>query len=244
MNITTAPSQFTEDFKWQRQILFDHESYNKWVEKTMPMVKKMKAGDKIEVGNKQFTIKEFPMWDEVPQTYGMPFIPAFLTTKTYTKRMGLEIYKGRTTGHAYFTGPVNIPVLYNHANVWMSLTPNEVLTQRGSIRRTRGRVGVAGLGLGWAVAKILDRPKVDFVTVVENDSGVIKMFGKPLKAKYGSRLQIVEASAYDHDWTQYDVSFWDIWQGMDDAIYDSKFDRIKTKVEEHGKVCVYWGVKS
>lgn len=38
-----------------------------------------------------------------------------------------------------------------HGAVWMSLTPNEMLSQRSGIQRASGKVLIGGLGLGWFV---------------------------------------------------------------------------------------------
>src|SRR5262249_16334152 len=38
--------------------------------------------------------------------------------------------------------------------VWMSLTPNEMLTQRSGIQRASGKVLIGGLGLGWFLGKV------------------------------------------------------------------------------------------
>jgi len=66
--------------------------------------------------------------------------------------------KGRC-GVVRFTGDVVIPTLYDFAslptlNVWMSLTPMEVFTLRPGLRLARGKVVVAGLGLGWFLQKV------------------------------------------------------------------------------------------
>lgn len=240
-----TPIKFTENFKWQKKVLFDHQSYNNWVESTMPIMRKIPNNSKISVGSYSLIIKELPIWEYIsPFESFFPMSMSFCSMKKVKTRCGLEIYKGRSVGKAYFTDVVKIPVLHSYGTVWMSLTPNEILTQRGCIRRTKGRVGIAGLGMGWAVQKILERDKVDFVTVVEREKEVIEVFGKPLMKKFGGRLKILNGDAYVHDWSAYDVSFWDIWAGMDDAAYDGKFKKIKNYLADLGKVCVSWGVSA
>ena len=100
---------------------------------------------------------------------------------------------------------------------------------------------MAGLGLGWAARRVLERKKVDHLTVVERDLDVIKTFGNPLKEEFGDKLTLVCGDAYEQDWMPYDVSLWDIWADYGGVAWDRKFEKIRKDLELAGKACVYWG---
>ena len=233
------PIPFTENFKWaDMPATFTAESYTAWMEEALPMIKDMPAIEHTEartkgipVGNKIFYLRPFPMY----QMFG-----GFLLNAR-RGRAGLGVYTGRTEREAKFDDVVNIPVLANKTlSPWMSLTPNEVFTLRGQVRRSKGNVGIAGLGMGWVARKVLERKKVSHVTIYERDQSVIDFFGKSLKEDFGDKVTIVNEDAYNVDWMKHDVALWDIWPGIGDAAWDRKYKEIKKKLERRGKVCCGW----
>ena len=64
--------------------------------------------------------------------------------------------------------------------VVMSDTPAEKRDHMGAVRRAEGDVLVAGLGLGMAVAAMLNRPEVRCVTVIEQAQEVIDLVAPTL----------------------------------------------------------------
>jgi hypothetical protein len=235
---------FTENFKFPgagRLIRFDAASYTAWVAQALPLVvglkplepdKVLKKG--IKVGGYYFYLRPLPA--ETLQ-YGFMFSSA----KTMV-RSSLPIYRRTTAANACFSDEVAIPVLCGCLlQPWMSLTPNEISTQRGSIRRARGDVGMAGLGLGWAARKVLERKSVKRLTVYEHDPDVVDFFGASLKTDFGDRVKFVVGDAYAAYWLQHDVALWDIWQGYGDASDDKVFWKIKRDMEAADKVCTGWG---
>ncbi|HZW33101.1 MAG TPA: hypothetical protein VFF52_20460 [Isosphaeraceae bacterium] len=108
--------------------------------------------------------------------------------------------KGRQ-GTVRFTGDVVIPTLYDYAafptlKVWMSLTPMEIFTLRPGVRMARGKVVVAGLGLGWFLKKVHDRGCVDEVVLIEKDRDLLDWYGHDLCGrlpKVADRQRIVES---------------------------------------------------
>ena len=64
-------------------------------------------------------------------------------------------------GTVEFDGDAVIPMLFDlteeRPNPWMSLTPQEMITQRPGIERACGTVMVGGLGLGWFLRKVHDK---------------------------------------------------------------------------------------
>ena len=237
-----TPVDFTETFKWQKSVTFTAESFVNWMAEHIPAIKGMTPGIKnaIEVGDKKFYLKTLPIW-YYTSNFGFGFCP-IPVMGTVPARSGLEIYKGRTAGYAYFDQEINIPVLVNEdREPWMSLTPNEVLTLRGSVRRTKGNVGMAGLGLGWVARKVLQRSKVKHLTIHEIDQNVIDQFGKSLVEDFGDRVKIVHGNAYEADWSSYDVSLWDIWRDYGGASWDSKYKKIRDSIQKDNKICIGWG---
>ena len=84
-------------------------------------------------------------------------------------------------GKVKFDGDVVIPTLFDlggpFPEPWMSFTPMEVITQRPGIRRAHGTVLVGGLGLGWFLRKVHDRPEVERVILVESCGELLDWYG-------------------------------------------------------------------
>ncbi len=68
----------------------------------------------------------------------------------------------------------NIPILRIDGQVWMSLTPMEVQSSFMPIQLAHGRVGTAGLGLGYFVQRVVNKPEVEKVIVYELRSEIIE----------------------------------------------------------------------
>lgn len=231
---------FDEDFpfpKTGRVVTICADSFNAWVAAALPLSQNLKEKDKIQVGPYRFYMREFPTYY---QGYPYPF-----SSKTQRMRSQLNVYSGRKKARVQFSDSVHIPILQEEGkhfqDVWMSLTPNEIWSQRGQVRRTRGRVGVAGMGLGWVVNAMLRRKQVQHVTVVEKIPEVLSTFGTDIANRHTDRVSLVNGDAYQHDWSQYDVVVWDIWQSYGEAKWDDKFQQLKMDLQVAGKVCVGWG---
>lgn len=87
----------------------------------------------------------------------------------------LDMRQGRKAGHVCFDADISIPRINERSGncsrfdctPWMSYTPQEILTQRYGVRRAKGVVVVAGLGMGWLLKKVMERDKVEKVILVE-----------------------------------------------------------------------------
>ena len=119
-------------------------------------------------------------------------------------------------------------LMYRGAIV-MSDTPNELSDQRMAIIGARGYVLVTGLGLGIIVDRMLQSEQYDplcrdpgkdrislrvkHLTVVEKHLEVIQLVGPTLQGKYGDRLAIINADAFE--WQpgdrRFDYAYHDIW---------------------------------
>ena len=233
------PIEWDEQFKWpgtHRSLTFKAKGYRAWMRSVLPQIKGMKEGreNAVPCGDRfVFYLRALPVKHM-----------AYVWWRFTPQRGRLEIYRtDKSTAFVMFDARVNIPVLGSAAShePWMSLTPNEILTQRGQIRRTKGDVGMAGLGMGWAARRTLERKKVEHLTVVEREESVIDMFGAPLKEEFGDKLTLVHSSAYEYDWMQHDVAVWDIWQSYGGARWDNRYKEIRNKMQDAGKTCIGWG---
>lgn len=241
------PVPFDQNFKWNHRITFTADSYTKWLKDTLPIVdtltpisrddvafRKKVSECGITIGGKILYLLSMPMWD---------YQARFVFTEPRLARVGLSIYRGSTEGTIYFDGAVAIPVLADSSSFtpWMSLTPNEILTLRGSIRRAKNDTAIAGLGLGWVARKILERKQVKKLTIYEKCDKIAEYFGRPLIEDFGDRVSIICCDAYTTDWMKHDVGLWDIWSSYGDASDDRKYLAIRDEMRSVGKVCIGWG---
>lgn len=250
---------FDESFKCpprNTSITFDGDTYQNWVYETLPLsmqVEPMGAHkartEGMKIGDYVFYMRPLPLWRWGSRWEGFGLFGGILdTSNRIPKRCWLDLYRsGKRHAQCGFDREVYIPVLAkkcqfrNYLEPWMSLTPNEILTQRGQVKRGKGNVGIAGLGLGWAARRVLERKQVKHLTVVEKDPALLEVFGTPLKKEFGDKLELVCGDAYEHDWCDYAVSMWDIWEDYGGVAWDRKFAKIKYEIEAAGKACVYWG---
>lgn len=155
----------------------------------------------------------------------------------------LKLYQpGDRVGEVRFTADVNIPTLLewykggHDAKTWMSITPSELMTQRGGIRRASGEVVVYGLGMGWFLAQVCAKKSVTRVTVVEKNKELLGWLRPRVETLYPqTKTKVAEwvcADAYDYAAEHTDAEdtrahLFDIWDGWKDASWDTKFQRLK-----------------
>lgn len=125
---------------------------------------------------------------------------------------------GSTNGLVFFSERIVIPTLLGldrnrrgkpfpedvparkrvpNAYVWMSLTPNEVLSQRGGVEAAEGTVVIGGLGLGWLLRKICEKDSVDRVVIVELSQELLDWYGYDLCAKYSKVSDVICDDIYN-----------------------------------------------
>jgi len=114
--------------------------------------------------------------------------------------------------------------LTHHGHVIMSDTPAEMSDLSEPIRiakqlyRSKSRdVLINGLGLGVVLQTILDDPTIEHLTIIEQSADVIALVAPHWKNKYGDRLTIIHANAFE--WkppknTRYCVVWHDIWNNI------------------------------
>lgn len=91
--------------------------------------------------------------------------------------------------------PVGIKDSHNWG-IWMSLTPMETQSNYLPICRARGRVGTAGLGLGYFALRAAEKEEVDSVEVFEESADVIKYFKYRFRSRpYFKKIKVVHGDA-------------------------------------------------
>lgn len=240
IEVAMTIEHFTESFKWpgtKRSICFTGESYDEWVNQVLPFCDDIPPTDISQAKKNGIRVGDYIFYKRIlPNAvkgnfFGQPLV-----------KSQLQLYRRTNVAYCYFDKNVGVPILANSLmQPWMSLTPNEVLTQRSHIKRMCGNVGLAGLGLGWAARKILLRDKVTSLTIFEVNQSIIEFFGKPLTEQFGDKVSLVQANAYDVDWAKFDASYWDIWMCWGEASHDYSFWQIKKRLMAKGRICEGWG---
>ncbi|KKN81502.1 hypothetical protein LCGC14_0317610 [marine sediment metagenome] len=227
--------QWDDSVKFKTKLLIDAKSYNRWVNKQMPMLTKMKTSDdsakceEISIGQCRLYRRIFHThrWDSV-WTYSFLAAPSGFNWI----RNGLRVAQGATKqGIVYFTGPVNVPVLSREGGgTWMSLSPNEIMTLRPGIRKAKGNVVIAGLGMGWMARKVCEKKSVKSVTIVEINPYIAAYFGEILKKDF-PEVKIVISNAWDYlkgRSKKFDSHLFDIWKG-----YGHECEKFKEFQKKH-----------
>jgi len=70
-------------------------------------------------------------------------------------------------------------------DVWMSITPMEIASHYVPIQKARGKVGVGGLGMGYFILKIMEKPEVTSIDIYELNPTVIEIFKDLHRDKVG-----------------------------------------------------------
>lgn len=131
--------------------------------------------------------------------------------------------------------------LYRGGAIIMSDTPDEIRDHIYFMRSCRGRVLIAGLGLGMCTRGVLGNPKVDHVTVIEQSPDVIRLVGPAFADS--DRITIVEGDIFT--WKpakgeKFDFGWFDVWDNLcaDNVDEMAKLNRrfARSVAEKH-----HWG---
>lgn len=115
-------------------------------------------------------------------------------------------------GGASFVPPGRYARLMVNRSVVMSDTRFERLTNYEVVRRSHGRVLIAGLGLGMILHPILRKREVTSVLVVEKYQDVIELVAPHHRSR---KLRVVCADIFEwlpEPGEKYDVIYFDIWR--------------------------------
>ena len=145
----------------------------------------------------------------------------------------------------FFDCGYRYPGITQNGREWMTLLPNESVTQRIPVQKARGKVLTYGLGLGYFAFMASLKPEVKSITVVERDENVIKLFETILLPKFPHRekINIVCADAFDYAANvapngSYDYVFADIWHDPTDGV--EAYKRFKTLETDKRAQYDYW----
>jgi hypothetical protein len=102
--------------------------------------------------------------------------------------------------------------------VWMSITPMEIESQYMPIMLAQGRVGVGGLGLGYAALRIASKPEVSHVTVYETNPMVLHMWERAVAcnapATWVDKIELVHCDVTQLRNQQFDFFFNDVYEKL------------------------------
>lgn len=137
-----------------------------------------------------------------------------------TANLRCRILGGQPAGvPIWFDEPVRFHELHGPTGVWMTDLPDEQAQANRLVLGLEGHVLVGGLGLGYALTRIAQNPRVTRVTLVERSGAVIRLVARYLEPEVLAKTTIVKADLWDHikqvqrdRCYRYDGAFYDIWQ--------------------------------
>ena len=99
--------------------------------------------------------------------------------------------------------------------VIMSNTSAEIKEHSEFIHVARGKILIAGLGLGMALTAILKKPEVEAVVVIEKSEDVIRLVAPTFASD--PRVEIIHEDIFEYHppkGVRYDVAWFDIWESI------------------------------
>jgi hypothetical protein len=196
--------------------------------------------------------------DDSPEEFekkSLPVGPFLYANRTLPAGLPLPVAgpNGRR-GKVFFDDHITVPVLYDgkadlggeyRYRTWMGVTPFEILTQGPGLEMAKGRVVIAGLGLGWFLSEVAKKPEVTEIIVVEQSVALLIAIKQKLKDQYpaiaAKVVKWVDADAYEFvgQWNDGDEAMFlfDIWPTYGEVDYDKKFLSLEQRFGE-GRI---WG---
>lgn len=165
----------------------------------------------------------------------------------------LTMYEGHRQGIVAWNGDVVIPMLQDmhieritgnkmpdtlpqttraeRGAVWMSLTPMEMISQRSGVQAASRTVVVGGLGMGWFLRKVCEKPEVEKVVVVEHSQDLLDWYGYDLCSKQDKVADVICGDVYDQIGKHGDAKYLlDIWLNYFDVRKDTRFKQAKREL--------------
>jgi hypothetical protein len=117
--------------------------------------------------------------------------------------------------------------------VWMSLTPMEMMTQRSAVRMASHTVVIGGLGLGWLVRKVCEKPAVKRVIVVEKSPELLDWYGFRLCGRFEKVREVICDDIYRQvgkhgKAARYLLDIWHLYTGASD---DDRLRPVRRKLK-------------
>ena len=126
--------------------------------------------------------------------------------------------------------------LKHNGEVVMSNTYMEERTNMDFIYNAYGDILIGGLGIGMIIMAIQDNPEVKSITVIERYEEVINMVATQLK--FNDKVKIINADVFDwkpEKGNKYDVIYMDIWNYINEVIYNEEMKPLKRKFSRYLK---------
>ena len=164
--------------------------------------------------------------------------------------VALHTWWGSQVGTVLFDSDVLIPALYQarpeaerepgaywEPAPWMSITPGEILTLRPGTRMAKGRVVIAGLGLGHQLIEVTKRLQVKKVTVIELDAELADWIMPQILPHCRKPVEVIVGDAYEVlPKLKADVALIDIFPGYGDG-----FQRVEQMRRSSPGIKKFWG---
>lgn len=158
----------------------------------------------------------------------------------------LRTWYGSKLGTVMFNDDIVTPVLFEkdrwsshqyRTEPWMGVTPAEIISLRGGIRIAKGRVVIAGLGLGYQLIEVSKKKQVNEIVLIEISQELVDwllpvispLIHKPLEVMVGDAEKIIPTLTAD-------VALIDIFDSYGNNKYE--VDRIRYESKKIPKV---WG---
>lgn len=180
-----SPGEFTDSTKWARELPLSGRAFSAYVRpyslfdiKPYPLtsagISEKALLRAVAEGRAQMSSCQRYVYAEIK-------IPA---AKPLSLAKGIQ---HMAIGHCFFDTPPVVPALYelrgSEARTWMTMSPNEFITQRSGIKAAKGDVVVGGLGLGYLLRQVAAKKSVRSVTVVEIAPSLADWYGRRLCAE-------------------------------------------------------------
>jgi hypothetical protein len=115
--------------------------------------------------------------------------------------------------------------------VWMSLTPMEMMTQRSAVKMASRTVVIGGLGLGWLLRKVCEKPDVERVIVVEKSQELLDWYGYRMCGRFEKAVEVICDDIY-RQMGKHGIAaryLLDIWHLFSGAASDHRLDPFRRK---------------
>jgi len=171
------------------------------------------------------------------------------------EKNGVEIctrtLKGRADEYLnvrFWTGQLDIPILYINHGLWMSLSPLEIQSMILPISRAWGYVGTGGLGMGYFALKCAEKHDVKEIKVWEINKDVIEFFNTSFSHRKGfEKIKIIEGDVREMRNESFSYFFMDIYQTqLADDVFDdlNNFWRHQNDAGTYEFWCQEWALFS
>ncbi len=117
--------------------------------------------------------------------------------------------------------------------IWMSLTPMEMITQRSAVKMASHTVVIGGLGLGWLLKKVCQKPEVKRVIVVEKNQELLDWYGFRMCNRFPKVTEVICDDIYNQIdrhgiEARYLLDVWHLYSGAAD---DYRLDPFRRKLK-------------